>query len=237
MLLDWARQLRRRYWVLPRIHRSYNALTIQETFQKIYQTKAWGDGGTPFCSGAGSDGVVSQRYVDNVAAFVHERGIRSVADLGCGDFAVGRRLVESTGVQYTGIDVVPELIEHHQRTIDDPRVTFRCAEIGSDALPTAELCLIRQVLQHLSNREIAAVLDNVANYPLVLVSEDVPAKPQSYNRDKPHGPDVRAYFGSGVFLDQPPFSKKVRELWTIPLREDAVLRSVLLEHTPPARSN
>jgi SAM-dependent methyltransferase len=229
MLLNWVRQLRTRYWILPAIHRTYGALTVQQAFQKVYSSKIWGNNGTEFSSGAGSFGPASEEYCNAVVKFIHEHNVRSVVDLGCGDYSVGRRIMEMSRVQYIGVDVVPELIAHHQRNVIDPRVSFYCADIISDSLPSADLCLLRQVLQHLSNHEINCVLANIRSFPKVIVSEDVPARPRCFNRDKPHGPDVRAYFGSGVYLEQPPFCHPTTELWTFKLRSDALLRSVLIE--------
>jgi SAM-dependent methyltransferase len=237
MLWEWIRKLRLRLWILPRIHRTYRSLTLAETFQQIYRTKAWGNDSQAFFSGAGSRGTASDQYCEAVADFIGEHKIKSVVDLGCGDYSVGRRIVAATGVTYMGIDVVPELIEHHRNSIKDPGVSFQCADISNDPLPAADLCLIRQVLQHLSNAEIARVLANAGHFPLVLVSEDVPVHPKSLNRDKPHGPDVRAFYGSGVYLDHPPFSQPAQELWTISLRDDSLLRTVLLSQAAQASGN
>jgi SAM-dependent methyltransferase len=235
MLREWAKQMRSRHWTLPRIHKTYGSLSIAETFRRVYQSKAWGSNGEEFCSGAGSGGAAADLYCDAVIDFIRDYHVRSIVDLGCGDFAIGRRIVEATGVQYTGVDVVPELVEHNQRRVQDPRVSFLCADITCAPLPQADLCLIRQVLQHLSNAEISNVLANIVSFPQVLVSEDVPIRPSSFNRDKPHGPDVRAYYGSGVYLDQPPFSKPAKDLWTFSLRDDALLRTVLLGEVARAR--
>lgn len=161
--------------------------------------------------------------------FIRDHQIESIVDLGCGDFAVGKQIVEASGVRYTGIDVVPELIEHHNNTVRDPRVNFRCADITSDLLPAADLCLVRQVLQHLSNDEIVKVLANLRNCSRVLISEDVPSHPKSFNRDKPHGPDVRSYYGSGVYVERPPFSLAVSNIWDLPLTDNSMLRTALLE--------
>jgi SAM-dependent methyltransferase len=231
----WLRSLYRRFWVLPRMQRTYAALTLPETFRAIYLSKAWGDCATGFYSGAGSRGPAAEQYCNAVIEFIREHGVRSVLDLGCGDFAVGRRIVEASGIDYTGIDVVPELIERHQHAIRDPRVSFRCADITCDPLPEADLYLIRQVLQHLSNDEISRVLANVRFFRFMLISEDVPLRPRSFNRDKPHGPDVRTFYGSGVFPDRPPFSLPAEELWTFGLRRDAVLRTLLFAR--PATEN
>lgn len=229
MFSEWAKQIRLKHWILPRMHRTYGSLSLADAFRRVYQSKAWGGNDIPFCSGPGSDGTVSDRYCESVAAFVRDHHIQSIIDLGCGDFAIGHRIVRETGVHYTAVDVVPELIEHHRMRMQYPGTKFLCADITRDKLPHADLCLIRQVLQHLSNDEIARTLQNVDDYPFVLISEDVPLHPKSFNRDKPHGPDVRAFYGSGVYLDQPPFSQRCTELWTFPLRTDALLRTVLFQ--------
>ena len=215
--------------MLPRIHRSYEPLSLAETFRKIYATKAWGGNGERFSSGAGSRGDAAELYCSFVTKFIVERGIRSVVDLGCGDFAVGQQIVDRTGILYTGVDIVPELIEHHKSTVADSRVNFACVDIARDNPPDADLCLIRQVLQHLSNREIAQVLANVRDYRYTLISEDVPIRPKMFNRDKPHGPDVRSYYGSGVYVDEPPFSMTVSERWEAALGVRTLLRTVLVE--------
>jgi SAM-dependent methyltransferase len=218
-----------RLWALPRIHRTYKTLSVAETFQNIYRAKAWGDNGEPFCSGTVSRGRVSEQYCAFVTKFIRDHQVESIVDLGCGDFAIGKQIVEASGVRYTGIDVVPELIEHHKSTLHDTRVSFRCADITDDLLPAADLCLVRQVLQHLSNDEIMKVLANLRNFSRILISEDVPGHPKSFNRNKPHGPDVRAYYGSGVYVERPPFSCTVREIWELPLTDNSILRTALLE--------
>jgi SAM-dependent methyltransferase len=218
-----------RLWALPRIHRTYKRLSVAETFQNIYRAKAWGDNGAPFCSGSGSRGPVSQQYCAFIVKFIRDHQIQSIVDLGCGDFAIGKQIVEASGARYIGVDVVPELIEHHKDTVHDPRVSFRCADITNDLPPAADLCLVRQVLQHLSNDEITKVLANLRNFSRVLISEDVPSHPKSFNRDKPHGPDVRSYYGSGVYVESPPFSCAVGGTWELPLTEDSILRTALLE--------
>src|SRR5271157_5799297 len=205
MLRDLANSVYVRFWRLPRIDRAYKKLSVEDAFRNIYLTKVWGDNGEPFCSGDGSHGPVSEQYCASVVRFIRDHQVQSVVDLGCGDFAVGKRIVEASSVQYTGIDVVSELIEHHRRSGHNPRVTFLCADITRDPLPPADLYLVRQVLQHLSNREIARVLANLGNSSQALISEDVPVHPRWFNVDKPHGPNVR-FCGSGVYVDRAPFS-------------------------------
>jgi hypothetical protein len=57
----------------------------------------------------------------------------------------------------------------------------------------------------------------------------VPSKTKSFNRDKVHGPDVRAYFGSGVYPDKPPFSELPVEIWETQF-SDGILRTLLIQN-------
>jgi len=228
MVLERMRSWWFRYWILPRDRRKYKAMSVAETFSTIYRTKGWGNGGV-FCSGPGSWGPVADQYCAFVIDFIAKHHISSVVDLGCGDFVIGKRIAEATGVRYTGIDVVPELIEHHLANSTDPCIAFRCANIVSDPLPEADLYLIRQVLQHLSNDEVGQVLRNLSNCSKALISEHVPIHPESINLDKPHGPDIRRFGGSGLYIDKPPFSIAVESMWEWPLEDDSLLRTCLVD--------
>ena len=193
----------------------------QAVFEEIYADNRWGGVPGEFCSGSGSDVAFTEKYAQLVRAFVHEHAIARIVDVGCGDFRVGRQIV-SPSVRYTGVDVVKPLIEYNQRTYGGPGVSFVHCNAVTDALPDGELCLIRQVLQHLSNDQVQAIVHKaLKQYRYVLVTEHLPA-PGPWvrpNRDKPHGPDTRIADDSGLFLDQPPFSFPVE---AVLLRMDVV---------------
>ena len=222
--------VRRRLWPSPMDHRQYEKMSIQDTFRKIYRNQVWGKNGEQFYSGPGSYGPASDLYCAALTKFIQENGIRSVVDCGCGDFSVGRRIVEATDVQYVGVDVVPELIQHHRQKFQNERVSFKCANIITDELPVAELYLVRQVFQHLTNDEIAKVLERMSCVPKVLITEDFPLQPTSFNHDMTHGPEVRSDFGSGVYVDQPPFSLQVKEIARFQLSDTCFLRTVLVDN-------
>jgi SAM-dependent methyltransferase len=220
-----------RYCVLPELHRRFRGMSVTDAFREIYASKMWGSSGESFCSGDGSRGLAAEAYAGLIRDVIRKEGVGVVADLGCGDFQIGSRLLQENPIEYIGVDVVPELVQHLNARFRNERVRFECRDMGCGPLPKADLCLVRQVLQHLSNAQIARVLANVvAQYPVVIISEHVPRVPKKINRDKPQGPDVRAYFGSGVFVDQPPFCYKVERVWDTPLEEDAVLRTALIRN-------
>src|SRR5215471_18771366 len=182
MVYDLARRAYQHLWVLPRMHRMYGRLSPEEAFSRVYSCKAWGAAAEePYYSGNGSSGQVADEYCGFVNGLIRDHGVRSVADLGCGDFRIGRRIVAAAGVAYVGVDVVPEVVEYCRERFSSEQVRFERLDILSDPLPDADLCLLRQVLQHLSNAEVEAALGSVGKYPLVLISEHVPVSPRSYN--------------------------------------------------------
>jgi SAM-dependent methyltransferase len=174
---------------------------------------------------------------DPAKNLISEHQIRTVVDLGCGDFRVGRLLCAQCDLQDVGADVIPDLIAYNQSRFGGPQ-EFRCANLIDDELPDGELCLIRQVLQHLSNAEISRVLAKCAKYRVVLVTEEVFTKPGSRpNLDIAHGPDNRASDNSGVFLNLPPFSFMTTPVLEIPIPGDlSVMRTVMVEGLSDSRS-
>jgi SAM-dependent methyltransferase len=182
----------------------------REIFREIYLENRWGGDAGTFNSGSGSTERHAHRYAAAVREFIRERAVRRVVDLGCGDFTVGAELLDS-GIDYVGVDIVEEVVRVNERAHGSARVQFRCLDVAEDPLPSGDLCLIRQVLQHLSNEQIGRVLRNVERYRYVLVTEHYPApgRETEPNRDKPCGEDVRVYDGSAVYLDLPPFDRRL----------------------------
>src|ERR1700753_1246473 len=110
-------------------------------------------------------------------------------------------------------------MQHQRKKYEVPRLSFACANLITDELPGAELYLVRQVLQHLTNDEIATVLKRLSPFPKVLITEDLSLTPTSCTHDMTHGPEVRSDFGSGVYVDQPPFSVEIKEIARVQLSE------------------
>lgn len=195
----------------------------RHVFSRIYRENRWGhDENTVFHSGEGSRGEVVDAYVATVASRLKEheqdvgRGL-TIVDIGCGDFEVGRRLVDALPEsRYVGCDIVPDLIDHHRKSYGSERVEFQALDAVTDDLPSGDVCLIRQVLQHLSNSDIRTIVSKL-NYKYVYVTESFPLEREGpVNPDKPAGADVRFDWrtgrGGGVELDQPPFDRRVEEI-------------------------
>lgn len=213
-----------------RIQRQYAGLPLSLTFDRIYASHAWGgDRSTPV-SGPGSRGKYVDVYCRQIAPLLELYHVDSVADLGCGDFHVGRKIA-TLATNYVGVDISRPVIHANQQAHGSDRVNFVCADLTSDSLPRANAAILRQVLQHLTNAEIRAVLRNVlGTYPLAFITEHIHADAEAApNIDIPHGPGTRVPLHSGVLVDQPPFD--VPAIWTgdIEYAANEVLRTWVVE--------
>ena len=160
-------------------------------------------------------------YVESISRVLRsrtaDRPLR-IIDLGCGDFSVGRRLLGAAeNITYVGCDIVPELVQAHSRSVDDPRVSFQALDIVIDDLPDGDICLVREVLQHLCNADVSRVLKKLGKYKEVYITEARPVTLEGPpNPDKPSGPGVRwdwrTGHGRGLEFDQPPFCLRVEEI-------------------------
>jgi SAM-dependent methyltransferase len=212
-------------------------MSCQDVFTKIYRSNEWGGTGEDFYSGPGSSAEAAKPYTDAVRRFIAEKGIRSVVDAGCGDFRVGQ-VIADTGVRYIGVDIVEPLIARNQRLFGGPQISFLVGNLAEDDLPDAELCLVREVFQHLSNCEIQCALARLRKFRYLIVTDHQPAPGRKFapNRDKPHGRDIRLYDGSALMLDKPPFNvRSIQTFLDVPspnilIHPNERLRSFLICH-------
>lgn len=197
--------------ILKRISdRRLAAASVEKVFTDIYANNVWGGVKGEFCSGDGSrDEQIISAYIQMVAEKTKAHNLQSseFVDLGCGDFRVGELLLPLCK-KYLGVDVVRTLIDSLTSEYGNEKVAFEVLNIVEDALPAGDVCFIRQVLQHLSNKEIKAILQKLNKYKLVFITEHYPCDNPAIvvNIDKVHGGCVRVSNNSGVYLTEPPFS-------------------------------
>jgi len=189
-----------------------------EVFDTIYRERMWG-GAPERSSGWGSYGDHSAAYVDFLRQFVVDRHVDSILDIGCGDFHIGSQVCERVQT-VIGADVSTFIVARNRQSFTHLKnVEFRQLDVCTDPLPRVDLITIREVLQHLSNADISAALDNVqgSGAKFCLVTEHVPAPEvlRRPNLDKPRGPNVRNPYGSGVYIDKPPFDRTVETVLSV----------------------
>jgi Glycosyltransferase sugar-binding region containing DXD motif len=213
----------------------------RKTFQDAYKRNLWGkDSHSQFYSGAGSRGEAAQIYVERMVELLQQHATElgrplTVVDLGCGDFQIGSALMARLpDFTYIGCDIVPELVAYNNKTYANERVSFQRIDIVASSPPEGDVCLVRQVLQHLSNAEIAGVLPRL-NQKFVYVTEGHPVERTGpANPDKVTSFDVRFDWrtgrGRGVELGLPPYELTTQETFraSVPPNEIIVTERLLL---------
>ena len=184
--------------------------TPKEIFQDVYERGIWGRReGQHYCSGYGS---VSKKIVDPYVKVISEYlkdypKDKIVVDLGCGDMQVSRHLLAYCD-KYIGVDIVPEIVEMNKNNYFGDNVTFECIDIIDEELPDGNICLLRQVLQHLSNSQILKIIPKLNKYDICFITEHLPSQKGNVvpNLDMVCGGGTRLQRNSGVYLDKPPFN-------------------------------
>ncbi len=192
-------------------------LDTKQIFNKIYSEKLW----TPdnkkkffqYYSGLGShDFEFIEGYIDAISIYLSSFSNKpSVIDLGCGDFNVGSKLRQYCST-YIAVDIVQGLINYNIHKYKDLKVDFINLDIIKERIPKTEICFLRLVLQHLSNKDIGSFLSlNKDNFTKLIITEHYPeSKNFIPNIDKPTGADIRLYNDSAVVLTMPPFNLRVK---------------------------
>lgn len=127
-------------------------------FNDIYEENHWGFSerdNRKYYSGAGShDGNIVVPYIESVQDFLLTFDEKpNIIDLGCGDFFLGSTLRAFCN-HYIACDIVEPLISYNKEKFNKLDVDFRLLDITNDELPAADVVIVRQILQHLSNFEI-----------------------------------------------------------------------------------
>jgi SAM-dependent methyltransferase len=208
----------------------------KEIFSDIYENNRWGGKPGTYTSGSGSRPDVIGAYISVLRALIRNEGVKYIVDLGCGDFEVARRILSSE-LRYVGCDIVPDLVARNAARFGSKHIEFRNLDVVTDPLPKGDLCIIRQVFQHLSNEDIAKTLRKTRQYQLLVVTDEQLTgdnAPTNIDINPYHG--TRRLFGRGLKLELGPFFERVEILLEhssgsgYAATSDTYLRTVLIRN-------
>ena len=197
---------------MKKLNRTKTAWSTKAAMSQIYEKNLWGGNPSEFYSGEGShDSTIITPYINIVSDFLQSfETPLTVCDLGCGDFNVGKELVEFAA-HYHAVDIVPALIERNKTLFKNENLLFHCLDVAVDELPAGDCALVRQVLQHLSNQEVQQILEKLSRYRYVIITEHIPSEDFEPNKDKISGQGIRLKQNSGIDVLVEPFHWKVKE--------------------------
>ena len=195
----------------------------KDVMKQIYDQSLWGGKEFDFYSGIGShDPMMVNIYVKTVTDFLKSHDHKmTICDIGCGDFNIGQHIFKYSK-KYFAIDIVEELIERNKIKFKTKNLEFLCLDIANDVLPKADVIIIRQVLQHLSNNEIQKILNRLKTCKYIILTEHLPVGDFIPNTNKIASQGIRLKQQSGVDILSAPFNFQVK-------KED-VLNEIILKN-------
>lgn len=138
--------------------------------------------------------------------FSEEKQIKTVVDLGCGDWQFSKT-IDWKDIQYKGFDVVEGVIQQNQKLYGKKNISFIHADATSYDLPAADLLICKEVLQHLPFKDIFSILSQIKKYKYCLILNDVdPITLSQVNSD------IRRGHYRALDLTQAPFYLKGRKV-------------------------
>lgn len=183
------------------VRRPHGIDKTAKAFEKVYKENAWGKNaeGKGY-SGYGSTVQATLLWRTFLQQFMKDNNIKSVVDAGCGDWT-STGLTDWTGIDYTGYDIVDSVIQADKAKFEKPNIHFITANIVTTDLKPADLLIAKQVLQHLSNAEVAQFLTQLPKYKHVLFIDTVnDTTLTGDNRD------IKAGSFRNLDLTKPPFN-------------------------------
>jgi len=170
-------------------------------FIELLRKGGWHSGGRETPCGAGATLAYTAAIRADLPRLFKEYGIGSVVDAGCGDFN-WLSAVDLSGIDYLGLDVVPELIAGNTRKYAVPNIRFAVRDIAAKALPPCDLTLCRFVLIHLPTAQALRFLRNIQSKYLLAGTY-----PDAFNAPAPR--DWEGWAAARNFrpvnLEKPPF--------------------------------
>ena len=137
-----------------------------DVFDHIYKSGLWGKG-----SGGGSDPHECQLYINWLQSYIQENNIKSIVDLGCGDWQY-MQILDLNNINYLGIDAAATVIDSNSINFSSQNISFKIFTSYSD-IPDADMLICKDVMQHLSNEEVFNILEILPRFNQSVITNDI----------------------------------------------------------------
>ena len=134
-------------------------------FTNLYENKLWGDNNNSEYKGSSGTGSEVNynidTYVPFLQKFIFNNNIKSIVDLGCGDFRCGRLLYDDLDILYTGYDTYEKVIEYNSKQNELQKYSFIHLDFlnNKESIVNGDICILKDVIQHWSLNNIYTFLD------------------------------------------------------------------------------
>ena len=151
---------------------------MENVFTNIYENNAWGTNDNVWnnkkreyngSSGDGSKIKYNRKtYIPLLTQFILKNNIKSVVDLGSGDFLCGKIIYDNLNVIYNGYDAYKKVIDYNSKHYLQPKYTFTHLDFcnNKENILNGELCILKDVIQHWSLQNIYTFLDYLIEHKM-----------------------------------------------------------------------
>ncbi|GCF67794.1 hypothetical protein BC2903_16130 [Bacillus cereus] len=154
---------------------------MKDVFTYIFKHNVWG--GTESVSGTGSSVYESQQLINKLPLLLNLFEINSVLDAPCGDFNWMKYVPLPLTTNYTGIDIVTDLVEENNKMFKKNHIKFVEKNIVQDDLPCVDLILCRDALVHFTFEDVLKAIKNfkqsgstyllVTHFPTAIKNDEI----------------------------------------------------------------
>jgi len=127
-------------------------------FRQIFKNNGWKNKESR--SGPGSTLEQTAKIRVEIQKLFQDLEIKSILDVPCGDFNWMKE-INLEQLSYTGMDIVPELIEDNNKKYGDRNKKFVVGDITKDKIPAVDLIICRDCLVHFSYKNITKAINNL----------------------------------------------------------------------------
>lgn len=140
---------------------------MEKTFTLIYETNIWGNNRNNNYKGSSGNGSTinynKNTYIPFLRKFINNNNIKTVVDLGCGDFVCGPTIYNNVDIFYTGYDVYKKVIQNN--SVNNPTEKYKFMHLdfynNREKIVDGDLCILKDVLQHWSLDKINIFLEYI----------------------------------------------------------------------------
>ena len=111
-------------------------------------------------SGYGSELANTLEVREALPYIIKHYNISSIVDMPCGDWDWMKE-VELGGTEYLGLDIVPAMIQANIYRYGSETISFKVHDAVNEVAPIADLVICRDLLFHLPETQVQAVLANL----------------------------------------------------------------------------
>jgi hypothetical protein len=128
-----------------------------QAFEQLYHDRLLGEYET--ISGSGST-IYNTRLVRKGLQFFIDHHVKSIIDIGCGDFN-WQPSMKLDAVSYTATELVNDLVESNSRKFQGSSIRFIHHDIVKSIPEKHDLVLCRDLFTHFSNQDIASAINHI----------------------------------------------------------------------------